>query len=63
MTNAVGTLRIVRINLVTLAVRVRHLSSDLTLKMKGDLLSEPKFICFIFNRQHLVQKSQMTFLG
>jgi len=35
----------------------------LTLNMKEDLLSEPKFNCFIFNRQHVVQKSLMTFLG
>jgi len=35
----------------------------LTLKMKEDLHPEPKFNCFIFNRQHVVQKSLMTFLG
>jgi len=35
----------------------------LTLKMKENLLPEPNFNNFIFNRQHEVQKSLMTFLG
>lgn len=31
--------------------------------MKEHLLSESNFNSFIFNRQHVVQKSLMTFLG
>jgi len=35
----------------------------LTLKMKEHLLLESNINSFIFNRQHVVQKSLMTFLG
>ncbi len=49
MTIAVGNLRNVRIN------------PDI--ENEGTLTSESHFNSFIFNRQHVVQKSLKTFLG
>ncbi len=46
-----------------LTASVRIVRINLTLKMKEDLLSKQKLNCFIFNHQHFVQKSLITFLG